>query len=253
MVDLKEFAESRSAVLNCDPRGLKIKDGLNSRDLTTPDNRDHIEWLAASIAERGVEKPLVIFAEGDSVYVSDGHCRLTATLLAIERGADIKTVPCVPERRGTNNVDRLLSQFVHNSGKQLTPLEQGVLFKRALGLGASVAQVAASVGKSDTYVSQMIDFQAAPAEVHNMVKAGEVSTTLAARVVREAETPEEGLEKLKKAKAEAAAAGKSRVTAKSLEAEDSLWAELRRAVPRQRPKGVSNARIRAVLRALKEG
>lgn len=247
MADLKEFAEKRSALLNCDPRKLKIKEGLNSRDLTTPDNRDHIEWLAASIAERGVEKPLVIFTEGEDVFVSDGHCRLTATMLAIERGADIKTIPCVPERRGTNNVERLLSQFIHNAGKQLSPLEQGVLFRRAIGLGATVAQVAASVGKSASFVSQMIDFQAAPAEVHNMVKAGEVSATLAAKVVRES-GPEKGLAKLKQAKE-----GRERVTAKTLAPEDSLWAELRREIPAKRPAAVTDKMISTLLYLLKNG
>lgn len=217
MADLKSMAESRSALLHYDPRTLKLKPGLNARDLETPENWEHVEFLAQSIAANGFlpSHPLEIFAEGDAVYVSDGHCRLTATMLAIARGVDIKTVACVPERRGTNEVDRLLNQNLANSGKRLTPLEEGHNIKRAMALGATIAEVAGKLGKSQTYVAQSLDFQAAPAAVHAMVRKGEVSATLAAKTLRR--HGHAGVATIQKAVDSAKAKGKAKATEKDVD------------------------------------
>lgn len=261
MADIKSLAKGRAALLHFDPRKLKVKAGLNARDLATEDNRAHIEWLAVSIANEGVKQPLAIFQEAGEVYVSDGHCRLAATMLAISRGVDIKTIPCVPETRGTNDVDRVLSQNIYNSGKSLTPIEQGVNFRKALALGASITDIAKKVGKSAGYVSQMIDFQAAPAEVHNMVKSGEVSASLAAQVIRE-EGDKAGLETLKTAVKTAKANGKAKATAKHIQREpqgpiekekekdDVLWAELRLRAKGARPKGMTDKALKQILAML---
>ena len=209
---LKELADSRGNLLSFDPRRLKVKPDLNARDLTTAENIEHLEWLAADIARVGVLTPLTIFLEGEDIFIANGHCRLAATMLAISRGADIQTVPCLPEVRGTNDLDRVLSQNSFNSGKRLSPLEQGANFKKALALGADVNQIAVRVGKSVGYVNQMIDFQSAPAEVHALVKEGKISTTLAAKVVKE----KGGTERLRKAVKTAEEAGKPKVTERDL-------------------------------------
>ena len=55
MPDLKVEAKSRSALFAIAPEKLRIKAGLNPRDLTTPENVEHIDKLAALIAEEMVE------------------------------------------------------------------------------------------------------------------------------------------------------------------------------------------------------
>jgi ParB-like chromosome segregation protein Spo0J len=248
MASLKDMAESRGTIMNFDPRKLKVKTDLNARDLAMPDNEAHIQGLSESIAMEGVKIPLTIFQEEGDVFVADGHCRLAATMRAIANGADIKTVPCIPELRGTNDIDRVLSQNIYNSGKALTPIEQGVNFRKALALGSSVSEIAKKVGKSISYVSQMIDFQAAPQAVHAMVKSGEVSATLAAKVIRENGNAA-GLQMLKEASNETK--GK-RVTAKAIAAPDKLWAELQSLVKSKRPSGLSDADLREVIRTLED-
>lgn len=183
MASLKELAQSRAAVLNFDPRKLKIKPGLNARDFTLPENIAHVEWLCASIMEEGVRKPLEVFKEGDDVFVADGESRYRAVMMAIEKGVDIQTIPCIPEVRGTNDADRVLNQIVSNSGKRLTPLEEGHNIKRAIGFGMTVDQIAAKLGRSRTHINRLLDFQSAPADVHTMVREGAVSASLAAEVV----------------------------------------------------------------------
>jgi ParB/RepB/Spo0J family partition protein len=250
MAALKDLAASRGTLMNFDPRKLEVKKGLNSRDGSAADNLEHIEWLAQSIAEEGVKTPLVVFQEGDHVYVADGHCRLAAVQLAISRGVNIETIPCIPEPRGTNGVDRVLSQVIYNSGKQLTPLELGANFKKALALGGTVENIAKRVGKSVSYVGQMIDFQAAPAEVHELVKNGKVSATTAAKVVRQ-EGAEAATEKLKKTIEKKG----GKITAKDIAPKDMVWGRVHSWVKKcgvNRPKGVSDKDLYKALELIGE-
>jgi ParB-like chromosome segregation protein Spo0J len=218
MADIKTSADSRTALGWFKPDRIKVKAGLNGRDLTTPDNIAHIEEIAASIEANGFmqSKPLEIFSEGEDWYLSDGHCRLAAVQLCLSRGVAVEKVPCVAEPRGTNDVDRILNQDAHNSSKRLTALELGGNIKRAMGLGAlSVAEVARRMGKSVTYVNQALDFQAAPAEVHALVKSGAVSATFAAKQVRK-EGGAKATETLKAAVETSQGRGKVRATEKDI-------------------------------------
>jgi|WetSurMetagenome_2_1015567.scaffolds.fasta_scaffold10977_5 ParB family transcriptional regulator, chromosome partitioning protein len=213
-MDLKDVAK-RTALFHYDPRQLYVLPGFNSRAVDDPANRQHIEELAGSIAQLGVRQPLTVFIEDDKVFVSDGHCRLAATLLAIERGADIKTVPVLQEPRGANEADRVFSQIVRNSGKPLTAFEQGAVYKRLVGFGWTVAQIAEKSGKSISHINQALDFQEAPDEVHKLVTSGQISATLAAKVVRKS-GKKEGAAALAMAASIARDAGKPRVTEKQL-------------------------------------
>lgn len=217
MANLKELAASRGTMLNFDPRLIQIKTGLNARQMDTDENREHIEFLKSSIRENGfyANSPLEIFSEGDAVFVSDGHCRLTAVQELIAEGVEIATVPCVPEGRGVNDVDRILRQSVSNSGRRLTPLEEGYNVKRALGFGLTVAEIARKIGKSETQVSRLLDLQAAPAEVHQLVKDGKVSASLAADVAKA--NPTQAVATLSAAVEKAASEGRAKATPKDVQ------------------------------------
>ena len=215
----KDTADGRTTLFWFDPARIRVKDGLNGRDLQTADNIAHVEGLAALIAENGFmpSHPLEVFREGDDVYLSDGHCRLAAVMLLRGRGVVVEKVPCIPEARGTNEVDRILGQISHNSAKPLNPLEEARNLKRALGMGLSVAEVAKRIGKSPSYVTHALDFLAAPVEVHAAVSAGEISTTLATEIVRK-EGATRGAETVRKAVERAKASGKAKATRKTVNA-----------------------------------
>jgi ParB-like chromosome segregation protein Spo0J len=220
MADLKDLATKRSALLWFPPNALEVKPGLNARDFNDPDNIEHVKATAASIAANGFypSEPIAIFREVDGdeehIYIADGECRWRAAKMAIESGASAEMlVACIPLPRGMNDVDLILHRNLANTGKRFTPLEEGHNIKHAIALGATIAEVAVKLGRSVSYVSQLLDFQAAPAEVHNAVRAGDISATLAAQVVREegnAAAPEIVREAVKAAKA----SGKKKATAR---------------------------------------
>lgn len=214
---IKAIALGRSDVFRLDPRDIHIKDGWNSRE-DTPELDEHIDMLARSISVEGVKEPLTVWWEEGKAYVSDGHCRIRGTWRAIEHyGADIKSVPVKTEDRYSSDADRLFSQIVRNSGKPLTPFEQGKVFKRLLAFGWTEKDISEKAGITPKRVSQVMSLMAAPQEVHEMVRSGEVSSSLAIKQVQ-SEEPKQAVENLKAAVQTAKDAGKTRATAKHLPA-----------------------------------
>lgn len=75
-----------------DPRELKFMPGFNTRT-PRPGLEAHIRALADSMKSEGyyLDKPIAVYIarEGDQEvkYVTDGHCRTKAVLLAIQEGA----------------------------------------------------------------------------------------------------------------------------------------------------------------------
>lgn len=217
MVDHKKFAHHRTSLCWVDPREIHVHPGLNARDLSTPENKAHVEWIANSIEKNGFRpaEPLELAEIDGKVVVTHGHCRLAAVMLCIERGVPIEFVPYIPEPPGTSAEDRIHNQYVDNNGKRLSPLELGFNAKRLMGMGTTVQTIAERWAVSDTYVGELLRLQAAPIEVRNMVAAGEVSAGAALEVMRE-EGVEEGATVLRETLAEAKAQGKTKVTPKAL-------------------------------------
>jgi ParB-like chromosome segregation protein Spo0J len=181
---IKDLAVGRSDVYRVSPHDLNVKPEWNARNPNDPENKAHVESLALSIAEVGVKQPLTVYNENDKIYVSDGHSRLAAVLLAIERGAEIKSVPVQTEDRYSSEADRVFSQIVRNSGKSLSPIEQGRVFKRLLDFGWSIADISKRSGINQQWVRESLGLQASTAEIQEMINTGRVSSTLAIETLR---------------------------------------------------------------------
>lgn len=214
---LKSLAEGRSDILKVDPRKLHIKMDWNSRVATDPANIEHIEMLRASIAEVGVKEPLTVYWEDNKAWLSDGHCRLAAVLQLIKEGVEIKTVPVKSEERYSNEADRLFSQVIRNSGKALSPLEQGALFKKLLALGWQQQDIAKKAGISASRVSQVLDLQMLPEGIKAMVANGEVSAGMAVKTLAEAGSGTKAEQELKAALVTAKSQGRTKAMPKDKE------------------------------------
>jgi ParB-like chromosome segregation protein Spo0J len=206
---------SKGDFFRVDPSALKVDPRYNVRDLTTPESVAYISELADSIAENGVRVPLEIRLDGEDLIVVSGHCRLAATKLAIERGCEIKLIPAKAEPPGINDADRDLSLIIHNSGKPLSPLEIADVVFRLSQHGWEESVIARKCGwKSVQTVKNYLDMRAMPADAKDMVKAGEVSATLAAKVTKQKGS--KAAETLKAARADATERGKNKVTQKAV-------------------------------------
>lgn len=215
---IADIASGRSDLYRIDPRVLVIKEGWNCRDVDfDPQNSDDMA-LALSIAASGVKEPLTVTWQEGQAVVTNGHRRRAAVLYALEHlGAEIATVPVRTEDRHTNEADHVFSQIVRNSGKALSPIEQGRVFKRLIDLGWTEADIATKSGMSGVWIKQLLELQAAPAAVTDLVKDGKVSATLAAERLKKAKGDGEKVaEELSEAVEKAKSEGKERATAKHL-------------------------------------
>lgn len=183
---ISSLSEGRSDLLKIDPRKLHIKENWNTRDMNSPENIEHVDQLARSIAEVGVKVPLKAFWEDGKAWVTSGHCRHAAAIRAIEvYKSELKTVPVQIEDRYANEADRLFGQIVDNQGKPFTALEQAKVFKKLIDLGWQQGDIAKKAGITASRVSQILDLLTMPEGVKAMVVAGNVSPTMAMQTVKE--------------------------------------------------------------------
>lgn len=182
---LASISQGSSDVHQIDPRQLHVKNGWNVRDWSLQENKDHIEQLSWSIGEIGVKQPLTVVWQDNKAWIDDGECRYRAVMLCIERGINVKTVPCrSAERIGANEVDRRFNRYIANTGKQFNQLELAQDFKWFLDQGWDQASIAKKAGLSQGRVSQILATLTMPQPVKALVAAGTVSTSLAMDVVR---------------------------------------------------------------------
>lgn len=233
MARLKDQAVGVKDLFMLDPRTIQIEPGWNVRQ-EGPELENHIQALMTSIREIGVQEPLTIYVKNDVPILTNGHCRLTAVLRLLDEGVEIKAVPCRTEERFASEADRVLAMVTRNSGKNLTPLEMGMVYKRLIGYGWEVVEIAKKVGQTAQYVEQLLELQAAPAEVVNMVKDGRVAATTAAKVVRKEGT--NAAKVLAEAQEVAKKAGKTKVTPKHVEQAPSAKKAAKKAEPVAAPR-----------------
>lgn len=122
--------------------------GFNLRDYTRPKTAKHIERLAKAWARSEQFQPLEVQIVNGHCYVRDGHCRLRAAKLAVERGAPIKRLPVI-ELKGN---DQLASVRILTSNEQLklSIIERANGYQRLRDFGWSDGQIGSHIGLTDS-------------------------------------------------------------------------------------------------------
>lgn len=208
------------------PAQLRTLDGYNVRQHTQA-YTDRVRWLADRIKASGYDTacPLAAFVDKDgTIYLTDGHRRLAAVLLAISEGVAIEYVPVIVRPRGTDMVDLTVALVTSNEGQPLTTFENALVCKRLIGYGLTSSDIAQRLGYSSTqYVDGLLSLAGAPVALQKMVIEGVVSATVAiATLTKHGHDAVDVLvESLQ---------GKAKVTAKDLPAQQ-LKARVKKAAP----------------------
>jgi ParB family chromosome partitioning protein len=211
MASIQSLASGRKDMLMLDPRIIQEKPGWNKRH-ETPEFLEGIQKLSESIAKIGVQEPLTIYLENDTVFLSNGHRRRRATLLAISNGVNIKTVPCMVAPKGATEAELKADQLSRNSGVPFSPLEVADVASELLGFGWSIEEIAGRACMTVPWLNKLLDLRAAPEPLKAEVHAGKVSATLAADLVAR-KGGQKAVEILAEAKERT---GKTKITKKDL-------------------------------------
>lgn len=195
------------------PSAFKVRPGWNDARKADPDYPAHVRRLADIMKVEGFhrDRPLSVAPDADgSLYVTDGHSRLEAVLLANSEGAGIEAIPFIAEERGTTEDDRIFNTFSKNTGRPLTPLGEAINIKRLLVRGVPLEEVARRLAYSIAVLNARLDLMASPEPIKEAVQTGQMSASLAVATVRQHKG--RAVDVLQAAKAEAKASGNAKIT-----------------------------------------
>lgn len=221
-----EGTVKRADAMKVQLEDLHEEPGFNLRDLQAvdPDGvsfQDGIDALAEFIAAGGIYPPLEVRPRSEGgVWLVDGHRRRMALLQLDAQGR----LPRAPNKETGkleawvsivpfegNDADRVARIITSQQSRKLNDLEKANGCKRLAAFGWAPEQIAKAIGLTRQRVDQLLILASANTDVQQMVKAGNVSGTVAVELVRE---HGEGAGKvLMEEWGKAKAAGKAKVTA----------------------------------------
>jgi ParB-like chromosome segregation protein Spo0J len=172
------------------PSMIRVEEGHNPRIFSNvAGNREHIDSLKRSIAEIGVQVPLLVRfdilkpGETKTAILVDGESRLRAVRELIAEGVEIRSVP-VLQVDGKSESERLLIAITANTGKPLYKWELGAAFRRLIRFGWSETDVSKKTGYTARFVSEAVELADAPEEVKILLSEQAVTPSLALATLR---------------------------------------------------------------------
>lgn len=205
----------KTDILSIDPRNIYEQEGFNVRQ-----DMGDLEALALSIAKVGQQVPLkVVKDRGTERYrVIDGHRRMRAIRLAIEKGFNIPYVKS--ELFNGNGEDELFTMIVTGTGqKALNAVEQGEGLKRLVDLGYKPEELSDKIAKSIPHVYALLKIANMSKRVKDCIVSGEISASTVLTIVKHVDNEAEVFTLVKRAVAKATNDGEKnkKATAKHVE------------------------------------
>jgi len=156
---LAKIETSKLIIGKYQPRKTFCKDGLND--------------LANSITENGVISPLTVRkTDNDNYEVIAGERRWRATVIA-----GLKEIPCIIQEL-TNKDAALISLIENIQREDLQPLEEAEHIQNTINMfGASKAEVGRTLGKSRSWVSNLLRLTDIANSVKEMLRNKEIEAT----------------------------------------------------------------------------
>ncbi|KWH10604.1 hypothetical protein WT59_19710 [Burkholderia territorii] len=179
--------------------------------------------------ENGYDKgsPLHCYARKvdgkDLPCVYKGQHRYLAAGKAIEAGKDIGKIPVVVrDAKTVNRAEMVIDGYLSNNGKPSSPLDLAAAVAELRDIhGMTLAAICKRLNVSDQTIRDVGLLERAPAELHQLVRNGQCTGTLAIEQIHQ-HGGDKALERIVAGLSKAAEAGKSKVTKKYLEAAPSL-------------------------------
>jgi ParB family chromosome partitioning protein len=190
VTEVETLKTKKNDLLLIDPRNIVIEEGFNVRH-----DMGDLDGLANSIIEVGQLEPIsVMKIRGEEKFaLTDGHRRMAAIRLAIEKGHPIPYVRAIVS--SGNLEDRIFAMVITGIGKKpLTSVEEGEAYKRLKAYGYKVDDIAKRVGKSLPHIYNMLKLADVPMVVKQRINEGIVSGNTVLQLLKDVKTTDELLE-----------------------------------------------------------
>lgn len=182
----KENVRRRDQIM-VSPEVLVIEEGFNVRGIGMSSDeyweqehvKEHVYNLSLAYEAGDYVPPIVVkFRESDQkAVVRDGHHRLRAVSLCLERGVPIQFINVI-EYKGDEAKQQLLMLKSSNS-LQLSAVEKAEIFHRLHAYGFNPDEIAAQVGNSVQHVYQMLRIYDLPLEKKRLIQQKKLSVNSA--------------------------------------------------------------------------
>ena len=157
------------------PYDLYFEKGHNPRDFSSTFMRKRVAAYADSIATRGVRVPLDVYVKNGLFYVNGGETRWRATMHTLNfLNVQVEGIPMIVSH-GENEEERLISQWLGNDTVPFEPIEEAILFRTYVDLGADLVVFARRIGHPPSYISDRIRLLEMPQWLQEKVNKGAVA------------------------------------------------------------------------------
>lgn len=170
-----------------------------------------LDSLALSIIGNGQTVPGKVDVLSDGTFLlTDGHRRFKALQLIAEMGDEKPLFKATINSRKITEEQRILQMFTTQDNKPLAGHEVAELIQRLINLGWKQNDIAKKIGKTPSYVSQMLSYASESPIIKEQVVNGTMNVSTALKLQKEIPIQSERVEavqkavKEKKEKAEAA-------------------------------------------------
>ncbi|CAN0622203.1 ParB family transcriptional regulator, chromosome partitioning protein [Burkholderia multivorans] len=195
------------------------------RDNIRPVDPDWVTHLAALMLANGYDKsqPLHCYirkVDGkDLIYVYKGQHRYLAAGNAIKAGKNLGKIPVVVrDSKTVNRADMVIDGYLSNESKRSSPLDLAAAVAELRDIhGMTLTAICKRLNVTDQTIRDVSLLERAPAELHQLVRDGQCTGTLAIEQIRQ-HGGDKALERIVVGISKAAEAGKSKVTKKYLDA-----------------------------------
>lgn len=176
---IREHSSKNEDVVKIELGKIIVLDDFNVRQ-----EFGDLEGLAESILENGQVTPgkVDVFKNGTFAIV-EGERRYRALKILEAKGHEV-VFKAIVNAKKTTIEERILLMFTTQDNKQLTPVEVADLIKRLINLGHTQKTVAKKIGKTASYVSQMLDFGKESLHIKNAVSDGKINVSTVRKLTK---------------------------------------------------------------------
>lgn len=189
------------------PHLIEVEPGFNR-----PISREQVDSFKSSMRNGGIIPPIFVRVDVGRIIMVDGEHRLIAAKELIAEGVEIPHLSAIHFRG--DDADALLHKLSTAKVNGIDQLEQGRDYQKLLRMGWEEKSIAARCGYSVGHVKMCLSLQESNSDVKEHIQAGSISSTEAAKLLKEHGSKTGAV--IGELKKEAEASGQKKVTAKTI-------------------------------------
>lgn len=160
------------------PHLIEVEPGFNR-----PINRERVESFKISMRNGAIIPPIFVRVDVGRIVMVDGEHRLIATRELIAEGVEIPHLSAIQFRGDDGDAICHKITTAHENG--IPPHEQGRDYQSLLRLGWDEKKIADRCGLSVGHIKMCLALQEANTDVKDHINAGNISGTVAAKLLKQ--------------------------------------------------------------------